>query len=133
MTMIYELIKDENFDSAFEFFRYYYKIFNEMAIERFGEDWDDYFTYYNVVEALIEEFGSDYDLLECCIDNLYDDDKYFILIDYNEEKDGFRIRIWKNEKIDKLKQKITKLEEEFYLLNAEHDELLMATDNINLR
>ena len=45
------------------------------------------------VEELIEEFGSDEDLINNLISKKYSEDKYFTLVDYIN--DNFKIRIWK--------------------------------------
>ena len=51
---------------------------------------------YDEVTNLIEKYGSDEDLIKDDLNKRYPEDKYFVLIDYFQDNNGyFRIRVWK--------------------------------------
>lgn len=69
----------------------------ELVLER----WDDSaYTFFDDagddVDELIEEYGSDEGAIEAHLNSKYPDDKYFVLIDYiNDRNTGiFHIRVW---------------------------------------
>jgi len=47
------------------------------------------------ITKLIDEYGSDQELIEHELNENYPEKEYFILLDYNEEGEYFRIRVWK--------------------------------------
>lgn len=89
----FELVYEEWFDSAFEFMRVYKEQYAKLYEEgEFGEELD----YYDVVDSLIEEYGSDMDLIAFVLSEIYPANQYLTLIDFHEDNVGsFQIRVWK--------------------------------------
>lgn len=51
---------------------------------------------FDKVEEMIDEYGSDEELIGGKLMEKYPEDKYFVLVDYIDENNGyFRIRVWK--------------------------------------
>jgi hypothetical protein len=47
------------------------------------------------IEEMIDDFGSDQDLIEHYLNKKYPKTKYFVLIDYDDDNMGsFHIRVW---------------------------------------
>lgn len=77
-----DLIEDRNEDSAYTFCN---------AIS------DDEVT------ELIDEYGSDHDLICAKLDEQYPEDKYFVLVDYIDDRNMgyFHIRVWEYKDVNK--------------------------------
>jgi len=83
-----KLIEDYIVSSAYDFpmpSKVFRDIIREANIEDLGSE-DE------VIDGLIEKFGSDYDLIVRCINIQYPSNKYFKVIDRRE--DDFRVRVW---------------------------------------
>jgi len=52
---------------------------------------------HEIVNKLIEEHGSDHDLINYRLNKKYPDNKYFVLVDYVDDRNMgyFHIRVWK--------------------------------------
>ena len=59
------------------------------------------------IDRLIEEYGSDDDLIQHCLSEQYPETKYFVLVDYIDDRNNgyFHIRVWEKDFIS-WKQKI---------------------------
>lgn len=69
-----ELLEDYSISSAYEYYN-----------NRYSAD---------EIEKLIDEYGSDQELIEHELNELYPEERYFVLLDYDNDGEYFRIRVW---------------------------------------
>ncbi len=67
------------------------------------EEWNEDSAYTfdsSVTDEMINEYGSDHDLICAKLDEKYPEDKYFVLVDYIDDNNMgyFHIRVWELDK-----------------------------------
>lgn len=94
MNMEFNLLFDGHFVDAFEFFREFRTAYFKLVEDAFESDYVEGYNYYDIIESLIEEYGSDEDLISEALDIEYPPNKHFTLLDFDENDNMFRVRAW---------------------------------------